>query len=76
MYLENQESVREKSGKSQGKILFKVCGNPEKQLHEETCGEYEKNEIPENQIVMNLTCACRVNQITVWRVNTETCGEC
>ena len=29
MYLENQESVREKSVKSQGKTLFKVCGNPE-----------------------------------------------
>ena len=29
MYLENQESVREKSGKSQGNFFVKVCGNPE-----------------------------------------------
>ena len=29
MYLENQESVREKSGKSQGISFVKVCGNPE-----------------------------------------------
>ena len=28
MYLENQESVREKSGKSQGFFFVKVCGNP------------------------------------------------
>ena len=28
MYLENQESVREKSGKSQGISFVKVCGNP------------------------------------------------
>ena len=28
MYLENQESVREKSGKSQGNSFVKVCGNP------------------------------------------------
>ena len=28
MYLENQESVREKSGKSQGEKNLKVCGNP------------------------------------------------
>ena len=27
--LENQESVREKSGKSQGIVFVKVCGNPE-----------------------------------------------
>ena len=26
--LENQESVREKSGKSQGIVFVKVCGNP------------------------------------------------
>ena len=32
MYLENQESVREKSVKSQGKTLFKVCGNPDEDL--------------------------------------------
>ena len=33
MYLENQESVREKSGKSQGIFFVKVCGNPEKEQH-------------------------------------------
>ena len=32
MYLENQESVREKSGKSQGIFFVKVCGNPEYHL--------------------------------------------
>ena len=33
MYLENQESVREKSGKSQGIFFVKVCGNPAYSKH-------------------------------------------
>ena len=31
----------------------------------------KKMKSPENQRIFNLTCAWRVNQITVWRVNTE-----
>ena len=34
MYLENQELVREKSGKSQGIFFVKVCGNPEEAFHD------------------------------------------
>ena len=45
MYLENQESVREKSGKSQGEKNIKVCGNPGVWLEQELVDEVASGNI-------------------------------